>query len=357
MRLPAILALIAIGASPAVAQRPARIDAATRQAVVDSLAGTLEARYVFPETGRRMAQDLRTRLARGEYDAISDGETFARALTEATRAIAHDGHLRVQWGSAGGVPLDDAPPADEQARRRTWMRQVNYGYERVQRLSGNVGYIELRGFMNADDARETALAAMRFLGNVDALIVDLRRNGGGDPKAVALLSTFLFPRGKRVHLNDLYWRDGDRTEEFWTDPDLDVPRITGPVYVLTSRVTFSAAEEFTYNLKQLRRATQVGEVTGGGANPGRGVRLHPNFAAFVPSGRAINPITRDNWEGKGCAPEIPTSAAGALRTAHLKALETLLSAASDPGYRAALQGAIDDTRRAPQEPFELPSSN
>ena len=205
---------------------------------------------------------------------------------------------------------------------------INYGFERVEILPGNVGLIELGGCLEPELVRNAALAAMRKLGKVDALIVDLRRNGGGEPGTVALVSTFLFPRRERVHLNDLHWREGNRIDQFFTDPDLDVPRISGPVYVLTSRRTFSAAEEFTYNLKQLKRATQVGETTGGGANPGRGIELYPGFSLFLPTGRAVNPITHDNWEGKGVVPEVPTQAEDALSTALRMALAALGRASS-----------------------------
>ena len=319
---------------------PLPVSSAERRQVVDSLARTLEGRYVLPDLGNQMAADLRQRLARGEFDSATSGAVLANQLTAAMAAVAHDGHLQVQYTDGRESWLNEKPSPEEAAKQQRWQRARNYGFEKVERLSGNVGYVEVRGFMPVALMRETAIAAMRFLGNTDALIIDLRRNGGGEPEAVALLSTWLFPRGKKVHLNDLYWRAGNRTESFYTDPGLDVPRYTGAVYVLTSKRTFSAAEEFSYNLKQLKRATQVGETTGGGANPGEGVMLSRNFGVFMPTGRAINPITKDNWEGKGVVPEVPTSAADALRTAHIKAIEGLLAgeqdAAMKQGYRRAL---------------------
>lgn len=329
---------LALTAVPEV--RAQAIDAATRRAVVDTLARTLEQSYAFPDIGNRMAADLRAGLGRGEFDRLTTGEAFARGLTERVQGVSRDKHLRVRWtdGTQPG-PMHDEASSEARARMEAYLRRTNYGFERVERLPGNVGYLDLRGFVDPDQGRATALAALRFLGNVDALIVDLRRNGGGDPAMVALISSVLFPRGQRVHLNDLHWREGNRVDEFYTDPDLDLPRITGEVYVLTSGNTFSAAEEFTYNLKQLKRATQVGETTGGGANPGQGVRLGRNFAAFIPTGHAVNPISKDNWEGKGAVPEIAVPAKDALRTAHLRALDTLRSRATDPGYREQLDRA------------------
>jgi hypothetical protein len=331
------VAALSVTAQPASAQIPAPLTAADRKQVVDSLASTLVGRYVFPEVGTRVAADLKARLSKGEYDGLSDGVAFADKLTADMHAIAHDGHLNVRWSDGTDNQLNEHPTADERARRELWARTRNYGFDKLERLSGNVGYLELRGFMPADQMRQTAIAAMRFLGNSDAIIIELRRNGGGEPEAVALLTSWFFPKGKKVHLNDLWWRDGNRTEQFFTDPKLDVPRFTGPVYVLTSSRTFSAAEEFTYNLKQLKRATQVG----GGANPGEGVQLSANFGVFMPTGRAINPITHDNWEGKGNVPEIATSADDALKTAHRAALQALLAKTTNPDLRQGYAGALE----------------
>ena len=251
---------------PSVGAAQGNVGTAERRQVVDSLSRSLERMYVLPEVGNRMAADLRTRAGKGEYDGLNDGRAFADKLTADMRAIGHDGHLNVRFTEGADNFLNEKPSKEEEARRKLWARARNYGFDKVERLPGNIGYLEVRGFMPVELMRETAIAAMRFLGNTDALIIDLRRNGGGEPAAVALLTSWLFPKGKKVHLNDLYWREGNRTESFYTDPKLDVPRFDGPVYVLTSNRTFSAAEEFTYNLKQLKRATQVGETTGGGAN-------------------------------------------------------------------------------------------
>jgi hypothetical protein len=337
---------LALGALlvPTLVAGQVQVNVAERRQVVDSLSRSLERMYVLPAVGNRMAADLRVRAGKGEYDDLNDGRAFADKLTADMRAIGHDGHLNVMFTEGKDNFLNEKPTREEEAKRKLWARSRNYGFDKVERLPGNVGYLEVRGFMPVELMRETAIAAMRFLGNSDALIIDLRRNGGGEPAAVALLTSWLFPRGKKVHLNDLYWREGGRTERFYTDPKLDVARFAGPVYVLTSSRTFSAAEEFTYNLKQLQRATQVGETTGGGANPGGGVPLSPNFGVFMPTGRAINPITRDNWEGKGAVPEIPTSAEDALRTAHIKALEGLLAKATDPDMKRGLEMTLAELR-------------
>jgi C-terminal processing protease CtpA/Prc len=220
---------------------------------------------------------------------------------------------------------------------RQGSRKLNGGYRRVERLPGNVGYLQVDGFMHPDVAADPAAAAMNFLANTDALIIDLRRNGGGGPQSVALLCSYLFDE-KPVHLNDLYWRKGDRTEEFWTLKELAGKRYLGrDVYLLTSHRTFSAAEEFAYDLQSLKRVTIVGETTGGGAHPGGGVPIGEHFMVFIPSGRAINPITKTNWEGTGVKPDVEATADKALETAHQLAVKKLLEKAPNEEARRLIQ--------------------
>jgi C-terminal processing protease CtpA/Prc len=216
---------------------------------------------------------------------------------------------------------------------QAFQKKANAGFVKVERLAGNVGYLELRGFMHHEAAAEPAAAAMNFLTNTDALIIDLRRNGGGSPRTVALLCSYFFGE-KPVHLNSLYWRKDKRTEEFWTEKYLAGKRYLGKdVYLLTSKRTFSAAEEFCYNLKCLKQATIVGETTGGGAHPGGMAPLGDRFAAFIPTGRAVNPITKTNWEGKGVKPDLAVAADKALETAHQRALERLIAKADEETRR------------------------
>ena len=162
---------------------------------------------------------------------------------------------------------------------------------------------------------------MNFLGNVDAIIFDLRENGGGDPKMVAFVSSYLF--AERTHLNDLYNRKENKTTEYWTQ---DVPGkrlVSQPAYVLTSKRTFSGAEEFSYNLNNLKRATIIGETTGGGAHPVSGHKVDDHFGIGVPFARAINPVSKTNWEGTGVEPDVPTPAGEALAVAKKMAAEQI----------------------------------
>lgn len=299
-----------------------KIDAATRTRVIDGAIAQMNQTYVFPEVAKKMEEAVRARQKRGEYDEITDGSRLAAKLTDNFQEVSHDKHLRVNYDPMK-IPerADDAKPSPEDmARFREQMEKMNCGFKKVEHLSGNVGYVKFNMFGDPETCGPTAIAAMNFLANVDAIIFDLRENGGGDPKMVALISTYLF--AEPTHLNDLWQRKDNTTQQYWTLPYVPGKRLDGkPVYVLTSKQTFSGAEEFCYNLKNLKRATLVGETTGGGAHPVSGHRIDEHFIIGVPFARAINPISKTNWEGTGVEPDVKVSAAEALTTAERMAHE------------------------------------
>jgi len=299
-----------------------KIDPAMRGRVIDGVVASLNEFYVYPETAKKMEQALRARQKKGEYDAVEDARAFAELLTDHLQQVSHDKHLRVDF-SPTVLPKDfTARNPDADARMRTQMEHENCLFQKVERLSSNIGYVKFNAFLPPDICGPTAIAAMNFLGNVDAIIFDLRDNGGGDPRMAALISTYLFDQP--THLNDLYNRKEDASEQFWTLPYVPGKRLAGkPVFVLTSNYTFSAAEEFAYNLKNLKRATIIGETTHGGAHPVSGHRIDDHFVIDVPNARAVNPISKTNWEGTGVEPDIKVPADQALDVAKEKAAEQI----------------------------------
>jgi C-terminal processing protease CtpA/Prc len=319
-----------------------------RAQVINGVLKKIQEAYVFPDVAKKMEAAVRDRVARKEYDGVTTARQLARALTEHLQEVSRDKHLRVSYVAEGGPRAlrRDATP-EERERMRQMAAARNFGFEKAERLEGNVGYLDLRGFMPPEVAGETAAAAMNFLANADALILDLRKNGGGDPAMVALLCSYLFPADPVVHLNDLYFRPDDSTHQWWTLPYVPGKRFVGkPVYVLTSRRTFSAAEECAYNLKNLKRATLVGETTGGGAHPGGVQPVADKFFVFVPSGRAINPVSKTNWEGTGVTPDVDVPADQALKAAHLAALQALREKQkADPQAVRRLDEAIEAARK------------
>jgi hypothetical protein len=302
-----------------------KIDAATRARVIDGAIAQLNESYVFPETAKKMGDLVKSKQKKGDYDSITDGGAFAKMLTDNFQEVSHDKHLNVDFSPAPMPKRPEGPPdAESQARYRKDMERMNCGFDKVEILPGNVGYLKFDMFADPDICGATAVAAMNFLANVDAIIFDLRENGGGDPKMVAFLSTYLF--SEATHLNDLWERKGDVTHQYWTLPYVPGKRLDGkPAYVLTSKETFSGGEEFCYNLKNLKRATLIGETTGGGAHPVSGHRIDDHFMIGVPFARAINPISKTNWEGTGVEPDVKVPAADALATAQKLAAEKLVS--------------------------------
>ena len=334
-------AALAVSTSGISAQQaPPAIDAATRQQVLDGAIEHMRRGYIFEDVAEKMAAALRGHAKAGAYDAIASGSEFATLLTTHLQAVSKDKHLRVIYYPAGIASAQPPITEEDRARRVAAERRNNYGLHRVERLDGNVGYIELRGFSGSQDAGAAVTAAMNLLANTDALVFDLRRNGGGSPVTIGFISSYLFD--KRVHLNDFFVRETGRRQSFHTSETVDGRRYgeSKPVYILTSNRTFSAAEEFTYNLKNLKRAVIVGETTGGGAHPGGVRRITDHFGIWLPTGRAINPITGTNWEGVGIAPDIAVDPADALRAAHLAALKKIRETATDPEHRNELDRAI-----------------
>ncbi|MBV6652664.1 MAG: S41 family peptidase [Mameliella sp.] len=327
-------------------EEPAPLTAEERKEVIDSISTILDRSYVFPDIGKQIAEHLRSREGTGAYAAIDSPVELAQILTEDVRAINNDLHLRVgfnprliaDWRSTESP--EDSIAFVERQRRAS--QQNNYGFKEVKILDGNIGYLSLSDFYHVDEAAgATAEAAMNFLSNADALIIDLRQNGGGSPSMIQLISSYLFGTNP-VHLNTFYYRPQDEYSQTWTLPY--VPGTRRPdmdVYILTSSRTFSAAEEFSYNLRNLERATLVGEVTGGGAHPGGTQIATDRFTVWVPTGRAINPITKTNREGTGVKPHIEVPADDALMTARIKAIEKLLAEADEEAqsqYQWALDG-------------------
>lgn len=317
------------------------ITTALRDGAIDALLRALDEKYVFPEKAAAAKKAVQARRKRGEYSSIATGHALATALTAHVNEVLKDAHFHVRF-SLEALPereRAEEPSPEEVAEEVALERSVNGGIEKVERLPGNIGLVEVRSFAFPRRGYEAAAAAMSFVSETDALIIDIRRNGGGDPDMVAALSTYFF--AEPVHLNDLYFRPENSTRQYWTFPGAPGKRYTGrEIYVLTSKRTGSAAEEFAYNLQQLKRATLLGEVTWGGAHPGGLVRLNDHFAAFVPSGRAINPITKTNWEGTGVKPDIEAPAEDALRLAQIEILRKRIPAEKAPERKRALEDRL-----------------
>jgi len=320
-RIRALTILLAVTVSAAgrpaqvrAQQVPTTLSPAVQSAIVDSIATALIRTYIFLDTAEEMAELIRTRAAEGAYADCPAPLDFTRQLTADLQSISHDLHLRVSVRQPVSQQAETLPIEERIRRRNEALRRENYRFEKVEILPGNIGYLKFNNFIDAELAGATAVAAMNFLANAEAIIIDLRENGGGAPSMIQLLSSYFF--AEPVHLNSFYIRQTDEWEQYWSYAHVPGPRMVDtPLYILTSERTFSAAEEFTYNMKNLERATLVGETTRGGAHPVTGATFaFEGFAIGVslPFGRAVNPITGTNWEGTGIVPHIAVAADDAL---------------------------------------------
>ena len=330
-------------------QNDISLNAAERTQIIEAILSRLNESYVLPETAAQMEKSIRSRIQKGEYNQIISSAALAQTLTSHLREISNDKHLSVNF-SYEPIPANEnqsEPTTEEKEMFRRFAGSQNFGFEKVERLNGNVGFIELNGFINPELGAETAIAAMNFLANTDALIIDLRYNGGGEPGLAQLISTYFFS-GKPVHLHSINWREGNRTQQYWTLPYVPGKRyVDKPIFILTSKRTFSAPESFAYNLQALKRATIVGEITRGGANPAKDFRVNEHFSLLVPIGRAVNPVTGTNWEGTGIKPDIETTEVQASKTAHLAALQKLLDTSPSERKKMMLKGVIEEVEKQP----------
>jgi hypothetical protein len=301
--------------------------------VVDIVAGLIRSSYVFPDRADRAAAALGASLAAGEYDGLDD-EELAEKLTSQLYEVCRDKHLRVRtrppWDSArergdpgpgrGGRPGSPPLPA--------WLqggRLHNYGIHRVERLDGDVGYLDLHGVAHPGDGGRAIAAAMELVSGTCALIIDLRRNGGGSPDGVVFWLSYLFP-DEETHLNDIFDAGTGETRQFWTLASVPGERyLDRPVYLLTSARTFSGGEDFGYSLQAQGRAELIGETTGGGAHPTQWMPISATLAVSVPFARSINPVTGTNWEGTGVTPDVAVPADEAFTVAYGKALRHVLT--------------------------------
>jgi len=297
-----------------------------KQSTIEQIGKLLNERYVFPDIAKKTAEHLKSQFKAGHFDKYEDVKSFAEALTTEAQAIAKDRHLRVRPAPPRPAPQAATPEqkVDGRLQDMAWQRENTAGFAEAKKLEGNIGYLDLRGFAHPMTGARIADHYMALLATSDAIIIDLRKNGGGSPEMVQYLCSYFFD--KHVHLNSLYWREGDRTEEFWTLDKVGGKKMPDvPLFVLTSNRTFSGAEEFSYNMQTQKRATLVGETTGGGANPGGNMPVNDKLMVFIPSGAAINPITKTNWEGVGVVPEVQVPQAEAMD----KALELATKAAAE----------------------------
>jgi hypothetical protein len=309
--------------APATADTSPVVDAPTRSRIIEGVIRRVRETYVFPALADSMGAYLRARVRRGAYDRSLRADAFARELTADLRSVSHDQHLHVTYEPKS---IHAGPDVDSATRRRRVdavkreLERGNYGVPEARILADGVGYLRLTSMQAPSIAGETLAAAMTFLAHSDALIIDVRDNGGGDADQVNLLLSYLFDGP--VDFGEMRSRDPGHVEQSWTAAYVAGRRYGGskPIFVLTSHTTFSAAEAVAYFLQAQRHAIVVGDTTRGGANPGDFYSVDTDYVMFVPDARAVSPVTGANWEGSGVIPNVAVPAATALDTARVLAM-------------------------------------
>ncbi|MFN3945817.1 MAG: S41 family peptidase [Allosphingosinicella sp.] len=301
------------------------LSAMARQEAAENIAAAAETLYVDIPAGAALARTIRQRLRSGAYDRQTDPTSFAAALTSDLRSAVSDLHLRVAYEPHRDVSTGPAQAAGSPGGARMMTRidgrgaseiaRTNFGFDRVERLEGNVGYLKLSRLVPPDLSRATAEAALAFLANTDAVILDLRGVPGGSPELVRLLLGH-FVR-EPLKLLTTYDRPSGTTEEIWT-PQGPAGRLAGvPLYVLQDRTTASAAEMLAYIVQRRNLGTVVGETSRGAGNGGNMIDVGSRLSFFLPQRRVTD---GPGWEGSGVRPDVPSSAADALSVAHRAAL-------------------------------------
>jgi hypothetical protein len=289
-----------------------------KKRVIENISENLKTNYTDLDTALKMSGFIKQQLNIGAYDTIKTPSVFANRLTKDLLSVYHDGHLSIEYDPrfSESFNTQNLEAEKQQSEKRLKFRKrVNFGFDKAEVFPGNISYLKIGGFFAPDkESKDMAVSALRFVSNSQALIIDLRNNMGGDPGMVAYICSFLFKN--RTHLNDLYARKDKSTTSYWTTPDSTLKALTTiPIYILTSKTTFSAGEELTYDLQTQKRAIIIGERTGGGAHPVQPYVVGNGFVANIPFARAINPITKTDWETAGVKPDIEIAADKALEAA------------------------------------------
>ena len=321
------------------------ISEADKAKAVKQVINLMNENYIFPEKAKEMEDYLLVRLKNNGYGNTKNLHQFAAELTKDLVFISNDKHIRVTVDPqlvkqlrTGGMESAEFIESVKQQ-----YLQNNYFFSEISVLPGNIGYLNLKGFAQPDAiAEDKVAAAMELLKHTEAIIIDLRENGGGSPEMVRLISSYFFDK-KPVHLNSLYFRRNSDTLEFWTLDNVKGTKMPDkPLYILTSSYTFSGAEEFAYNMNNLNRATIIGETTGGGAHPGEMMVVSDDLVVFVPIGKAINPVSKINWEGTGVEPDLKIIPSKALDLAYFTALNKLNNSFANEQQKQTLKWLIPE---------------
>lgn len=297
--------------------------------LIDSLNLALNKYYVFPEKASLMLDYINSQHKNGAYNQIFDTGKLASQLHKDLQQIHKDPHLYIFYNPQTAADLERQNSSNnnnKQARERglAQVRKNNFGFKKPIILKGNIGYVRFDEFLGfIQEAKPKMASTFKSLSNTIALIIDLRYNQGGSPEMVNQIESYFFK--EKTRMNDIIDRWHNTTYELYAEPEkADGITLSMPLYILTSKQTFSAAEDFCYAMQNIKRAKIVGETTAGGAHPAVPISLKQGFVIEIPFARSYNNITKTDWEGTGVIPDVPINAKQAFTRAKSLANEELL---------------------------------
>lgn len=338
-----------------------KLDSKTMNAVIESVNDLIIEKYLFPDVAQQVTAYLNKRLENGAYDNTDNASQYANALWQDLQTSSNDNHFFIEYNPERAKLLTAQKSQSQQEIEKANQelaekdRLTNFGFKKLEIMKGNVGYLDLRYFSNPDYAGATAVAAMNFLANADAVIIDLRDTPGGKEIMVQLLSSYFVKAGRRgrTALTTLEQTYDKSAEQYWTISYVPGKRMYDvDLYVLTDEYTGSAAEAFAYSIKALNRGTIVGDTTAGSAHNVDFEVIQRDFVMHIPVRRPVNPVTGTNWEHTGVEPNVAVPAAQALNKAYVMALEKILGKSQDDDQKFRIIWTIDGTR-AQLEPVIL----
>ncbi|HEX8332520.1 MAG TPA: S41 family peptidase, partial [Segetibacter sp.] len=299
----------AVGQSTGGTAQVSKPQAVNIKELINSISDSLKKHYIFPDKAASISVYLGLQLNKDAYkDLLSNPQKLARQIEQDIHSVHHDPHMRVHFDPNFVPQKVHSPTAEEMKHATKFWKENNYMFKKVEVLPGNIGYLPFNGFIEeVQGSKPTIAAALKFLANTNAIIIDLRQNMGGSPEMVSQIESYFFK--EKTPMNYIINRSKKDTTFFYADPSKsDSIYLSMPLYILTSKQTFSAAEDFTYGMQIAKRAIVVGETTGGGAHPQMPFAISDGFVVSIPFARSFNPVTKTDWEGTGVIPDVKTTA-------------------------------------------------
>ncbi|MFK7771001.1 MAG: S41 family peptidase [Saprospiraceae bacterium] len=336
-RIRKILSLLLI-ITPFVTYSQKNISDNEKNTVIENIKELIDSNYVFIDKVKYINNSFDSLNLTGKYNDIKDYETFAKVLTDDLVEITKDLHFKVQYNPEfiksnrerrrQAERENQKKPKEEEDKKIDWdlwyAKKENYGFEKVEILGGNIGYIKLNFWQPLDWVKPTIDATMKFVSNTDALIIDLTENQGGYSPTDSYLGSYFFDEESTLWTSS-YNRPTGETETEYTFKKIGGERyLDKPVFILVSKNTFSLAEQFAYCMKHFGKAKIIGQTSSGAAHGIYFPEINDNYSIQLPISRSIHPVTKTDWEGTGVIPNINTSDSETFKTAHLNALNIII---------------------------------